>query len=173
MKKIKKETGGLIFVVDDNEIFAETVKLGLENKFDNDIVAFNNGKDLVEALVLKPQLIILDYELDIEDNEYGNGMVILDKVMKICPGTPVIILSDLTEIHVAKKLLLSGASDLIVKDDNFFDNLINSLNDIKEAVSLEKKIQLSLRNANQYKQRLINIGLTLVIMFSLLYLFAR
>ncbi len=78
----------IIFVVDDDKLFAEVLKRKLIIKGFKQVYIFNSGNDFLNEVNLKPDLIFLDYDLgDL------TGIEVLLKVKKESPFTEVIMVS--------------------------------------------------------------------------------
>jgi two-component system, OmpR family, response regulator len=115
-------TQKLIFIVDDDP-FINTLVV---NRFTSEgyrIEAFENGDDCLKALNKKPDLIILDYLFVSDNKELMNGMEVFDKIKKIQPETPVIMLSGQDKGEIVLELARKGIDDYVIKDNNLIDNL--------------------------------------------------
>jgi len=125
-----------IFIVEDDKFFGETLKYHLSLNPDYEIHLFTSGKDCVEKMHLKPNIICLDFSLpDITGDKLYN------KIKEINNTIPVIIISGQEEIEVAVNFLKSGASDYIVKNNHTKEILWNSILKIKENLKLISEIE--------------------------------
>lgn len=78
----------IIFVVDDDKLFAEVLRRKLVVKGFNQVYTFNSGSDFLKEINIKPDLIFLDYDLgDL------TGIEVLLKIKKQTPSTEVIMVS--------------------------------------------------------------------------------
>ena len=112
-----------IFIVDDNEMFAQMVQdhLSAFPKYKTEI--FNTGEECLKHLHESPDLIILDYHLNDVYKDAADGLAILERIKKEQPGVVVIMLSSQGKYTVAAKTISKGAVQYVVKDDNAFDNI--------------------------------------------------
>ncbi len=78
----------IIFIVDDDKLFAEVLRRKLIIKGFKQVYTFNSGNDFLNEINIKPDLIFLDYDLgDL------TGIEVLLKVKKQTPNTEVIMVS--------------------------------------------------------------------------------
>jgi len=78
----------IIFVVDDDKLFAEVLKRKLIIKGFKQVYTFNSASDFLREINIKPDLVFLDYDLgDL------TGIEVLLKVKKQSPFTEVIMVS--------------------------------------------------------------------------------
>ncbi len=125
-----------IFVVEDDEWYRKLLVYTLELNPDYRVVAFEDGKSLMDALKEKPQVITLDYRLP-----DTNGEDLLKKIKEIAPEIKVIIISEQSEIDTAVELLKNGAYDYITKTKDIKDRLHNVIKHIREHSSLQERIE--------------------------------
>jgi CheY-like chemotaxis protein len=71
-----------IFIVDDNEMFAQMVQdhLSAFPKYQTQI--FNTGEECLKHLYESPDLIILDYHLNDVFKDAADGLAILERIKK-------------------------------------------------------------------------------------------
>jgi CheY-like chemotaxis protein len=119
-----------IFVVDDNEMFAQMLHDHLSEIPKYKVSIFNTGEECIKNLHLGPNLIILDYHLNDVFKEAANGLEILESIKKESPQTHVIMLSSQEKYTVAAQTISKGAEQYVTKDDNAFDNIQRILEDI-------------------------------------------
>lgn len=100
-----------VFLVEDDEIFAFLVQNKLMSVPQVQLSTFEMGKDCVESLAEKPDIVFLDYSLPVT-----NGLDILKEIKDIAPDTRVIMLSGLEWQEVVDECLAAGAEDFIQKD---------------------------------------------------------
>ena len=158
----KSETR-LIYIVEDNEMFAETVKLGLENTPNTTVIPFYTGEKMLEFLTKgekDPDIVVLDFFLNSTVPDAKNGDQILTLFRRYYRdigknSPPVIMLSASKDINSAISLLKKGAKDYIVKDDIFFNNLSKSINTIFELRKIKEESKQHKEKAEIYKKGLI------------------
>ncbi len=116
-----------IFVVEDDLFYGELLKRHLALNPDNEVYLFKTGKECLDKLYLKPDVISLDYGLpDIPGDE------VLKKIKVDYPHLPIIIVSGQDDIQTAVGLLRGGAYDYFVKDADTKDRLWNTVNNIRK-----------------------------------------
>ena len=141
-----------IFVVEDDPMQSRLIQYVMESNPDHEVYLFENGKDCIKNLFLKPSLISLDYYLPDMD-----GATILKKIKEESPDTQVIVLSGQRDINTAIKLIKQGADDYVTKDAGMEDRLANSVRLLKQNSQLRAEI-------NQLKEQLSveNQGSTII-----------
>jgi len=78
----------IIYIVDDDEFFAELMKRKLLKHGFTQVYTINSGAEFIDELNVKPDLIFLDYDLgDL------TGIQVLLKIKKYSPSTEVIMIS--------------------------------------------------------------------------------
>jgi len=178
------EKKDIVFLVEDNPIFSSTTSKGLEKDLGFEVKVFNTGEQMLkftsEHPEVLPSLIILDFYLNSEEPAAMNGGEVLaklkDPVNRNNPfrKTPVIMLSSADELSIAVTLLKKGATDYILKDEVFFDNLKKTINTILNIRNYQAEIQLHKSKAEDYKKRLLIMGAVIVALLGIvLYLFLK
>jgi CheY-like chemotaxis protein len=121
----------LIFIVDDDPF----INMLIVKRFTSDnyrLQAFEYGEDCLKALDQKPDLIILDYFFVNSEREVMNGMEVFDKIKKLMPAVPVIMLSGQDKGEIVLELARKGIDDYIIKDNNLIDNLNVAITELFE-----------------------------------------
>lgn len=143
--------GFKIFLVDDNELYAKASQHHLALNPDNEVETFATGKECLNNLYTKPDMIFLDYSLpDL------SGIEVLRKIKQSFPEIPVVIVSGQEDVSTAVELLKEGAYDYIVKDENAHERMWKATNNIKENVLLRDEID-RLREEVDHKYDFSNI----------------
>ncbi|MCF8405701.1 MAG: sigma-54 dependent transcriptional regulator [Bacteroidales bacterium] len=134
-----------IFVVEDddwyNRLLVHTLRLDPEFE----VVNFFNGKDCIDNLHLKPDVITLDYRLP-----DMTGLDILKAIRDIQPDLQVIMISEQGDIDTVVDLLKHGAYDYIVKSEDIKERLLNTVRNLQKGAGLKKEIR-TLRKEVQKK----------------------
>jgi response regulator of citrate/malate metabolism len=100
----------IIYVVDDDEFFAELMKKKLNKKGFSQVYIANSGCEFVEELNIKPDLIFLDYDLgDL------TGIDVLLKIRKYSPNTQVIMISAQEKNKIIREAIDLGVNSYITK----------------------------------------------------------
>lgn len=128
-----------IFVVEDNEWYNKLLVHNLSLNPDYEIETFTTGKELIQNLHKSPDVITLDYRLpDIK------GLDLLKKIKAENEDIQVILISEQDDIEVVVELLKHGAYDYIVKTDHIRERLLNTVQNIRKGVRLQREL-VSLR----------------------------
>lgn len=147
-----------IFIVEDNEIFQLALKADIESAFAKmaiKIHSFGTGEACMKTFSeVKPEVVILDYNLNSKNPDAMNGIRILDRIKKENYKTNVVMLTSEDNIDIAVKSFLHGASDYVVKTETQFKKLNYSLFNIFRTIEAKN-------DAKKYKR--ISIGLFLCI----------
>jgi CheY-like chemotaxis protein len=118
----------LIFIVDDDPFINRlVVKRFSTNGFR--LESFTTGEDCLDALNRNPDLIILDYFFS-ADTSSMNGMEVFDRIRKVKPEMPVVMLSGQDKGEIVLELARKGIDDYIIKDNNLIDNLDSAIHDL-------------------------------------------
>ncbi len=125
-----------IFIVEDDPWYGEILEYHLSLNPDYQIFRFNNGKECLNNLQKKPDLITIDYSLP-----DMNGADLFRQIHQVNPELPVIFISAQEDVSTAVGLLKSGVFDYIVKNDNTKDVLWSTVIKIRENQSLKKEVE--------------------------------
>lgn len=140
-----------IFIVDDDEWYAEILEYYLSMNPDYEIFRYTSGKECLANLHKKPDLVTVDYSMtDI------NGKELLKRIKQFDAGMAVIVISGQKDIATAIELLRAGASDYFVKDDNTKELLWNAVVKVRETMSLKKEVE-NLKDQLGRKNELSNL----------------
>lgn len=125
-----------IFIVEDDPWYGEILEYHLSLNPDYTITRFATGKECLDNLHRKPDLITIDFSLP-----DMTGDKLFEKIRAVNDQLPVIVISGQEEITVAVDLLKKGIRDYIVKDDNTKDLLWNAVIKIRETGTLKKEVE--------------------------------
>ncbi len=160
----------LVFVVDDDQWYAEILANRLRQNGDLEVKTFNTGEEMLNHIDLEPSAIVLDYNLDSEVEGAKDGGAILEMLNPQKTRIPVILLSGQENIGTAVKLLKFHASDYIVKNDNALDNLAESVDQIFEMEQLAFTSQLALEDKSNLQKRWMLVWSACLLLALLLFL---
>ncbi len=125
-----------IFVVEDDEWYNKLLTHNLTLNPDYEVISFFSGKECLNRLNDKPDVITLDYRLPDMD-----GSDVLKKIKAENPNIQVIVISEQQDIDVAVDLLKLGAYDYILKTNDIKQRLLNTVNNIRQNVSLQDRVE--------------------------------
>lgn len=124
-----------IFVVEDNEWYNRLLVHHLSLNPDYEIESFNTGKECLNNLHKKPDVVTLDYRLpDMQ------GLEVLKHIKSENEEIQVILISEQNEIEVVVDLLKYGAYDYIVKSNDIRERLLNTINNIRKGLRLQHEL---------------------------------
>ncbi len=109
------------------------------------VTKVQSGKELINLLYLRPEVITLDYNL----SDF-KGEEILKIIKRESPNTEVVIVSGQNDVSTAINLLKAGAYDYVVKDDDTKERLWKTIANIKANVGLKTEVE-NLKNQLQTK----------------------
>ncbi|MCC9168249.1 sigma-54-dependent transcriptional regulator [Pontibacter harenae] len=124
-----------IFILDDDVWYSELLEYHLSLNPDYALKKFHSAKECLAQLHERPNVLTLDYSLPDK-----NGAEVLKKIKEQSPDTQVVVISGQEDVATAVDLLKKGAYDYIVKDEDTPERLWNTVNKIRENVSLREEI---------------------------------
>lgn len=124
-----------IFILDDDVWYSELLEYHLSLNPDYELKKFHSAKDCLTHMFERPDVVTLDYSLPDK-----NGDEVLKKIKESNADTQVIIISGQDDVATAVDLLKKGAYDYIVKDEETPERVWNTVNKIRENVSLREEI---------------------------------
>ena len=133
-----------IFVVEDNEWYNRLLVHNLELNPDYEVTGFLNGKDCLNHLNDKPDIITLDYRLP-----DMNGVEILKKIKEENEEIEVILISEQNDISIVVDLLKHGAYDYLVKSEDIKEKLLNTVGNIRKRQSLKNELSYLRKEVQQ------------------------
>jgi two-component system, OmpR family, response regulator len=129
-----------IFLVDDDTVFLKSLEIEFLSHADFDVQTFPTGEKCLENLSQYPEVIILDFHLDGIKKDAMNGLETLDKIKKINPDIPVVMLSSQDKIDVAISCMHHRAFDYVVKTETAFMRLQKIITTIFKYKKMEKEL---------------------------------
>lgn len=129
-----------LFLVDDDALFLKSLEIQFMQHGDFEIETFPTGELCTESLGHLPDLVILDFHLDGIYQNAMNGLETLDKIKKINPDIPVVMLSSQDSIDIAIKCMHHKASDYVVKSETSFLRLQKIITTIFQYKKMEKQL---------------------------------
>jgi DNA-binding NtrC family response regulator len=101
-----------IFIVDDDMFYSTLFKKKLKNLGYENVTVFNDGDSCLKNLGMKPDVILLDYNMD-----NLSGYEVLKKIKRYDPNMYVVMVSAQEAIKPAVDALKHGAFDYIQKGE--------------------------------------------------------
>ena len=125
-----------IFLVEDDPFYGRLLKHHLGMNPDYTVELYTTGKDCLQQLYRKPDVVCIDYGLP-----DMTGGALLEKIHSVNAAIPVVVISGQDDIATAVDLLKKGARDYIVKDDNTREMLWRSVINIRENSDLQQEVE--------------------------------
>jgi len=116
-----RKTGGMnIFLIEDDEIYAEFVKKALSKNSDYQVNIYNTAEEALKAVNGKlPDVMIIDYKLP-----GMSGIELYEKIKHQIEGNnKVILLSALDDGNMVLSFIQKGVRDYVIKDENVIESL--------------------------------------------------
>ncbi|MCK9402225.1 MAG: response regulator [Chitinophagaceae bacterium] len=129
-----------VFLVDDDKLFLKSLEIEFIEDDKYIIETFETGESCLKSMEHKPDIIILDYQLDGIDKTAMNGIAILDKIKAYDAEIPVIMLSSQDKIEVAVNCMHHKAIDYVVKSETAFMRLQKIIPSIFQYKKIEKEL---------------------------------
>jgi DNA-binding NtrC family response regulator len=128
--------GVRIFVVEDDKVFAKTIKYILSINPDHEVQVFETGKECIDQLHQNPDIISLDYRLpDMQGDE------VLKAIKEHDENTGVLILSGQQDVSTAVQLMQHGADEYLTKDEATKERMFSVIEKLKKNLSLKKEVK--------------------------------
>jgi len=161
-----------IFIVEDNEMFSETLRVSLEMQ-GYIVHTFPSGEHMISFWEEDPDIILLDYYIESKHGVAMNGDKILKFIRRINKSLPVIVLTSNTDIGEATAMLKQGAVDFIIKDEELLPNLQKTLSQVCESVRLRQEMTRNKGQIKKYKEHFLVIVLIIALAaITLLWLYS-
>ena len=109
-----------IYLIEDDEVYAEFIKKSLEKDKKYIIRSFTNAEDCLKALEsdINPNVIIIDYFLP-----GMNGLQLYNKLKKQHNKALIIVLSSNSDGNLVIELMKEGIRNYLMKDENVIDSI--------------------------------------------------
>jgi len=116
-----------VFVVDDSKYDLHLMKRylnlfpnrSLDNSVQLIVEGYANASECLKEIYRKPDIVVLDYYLDTEDQHSLNGLELMREIHDKSPDTQVIIVSGQQNAKITAELIKYGAFSYIAKDQYY------------------------------------------------------
>lgn len=124
-KAKEQEKTGLVFIVEDNKPYAETLKVFLvaEVPAIEEIKLFPVGETCLLELKKNPDIIIIDYFLDSKYYDAETGLEIIKQIRTEKPEVNIIVLSSQEDIDVVLEMVKKYNCSYVKKDAEAFEKV--------------------------------------------------
>ncbi len=131
-----------VFALDDDPVFLEALRERISTLrlpgVSFVLETFSSREALYSNLNSSPQIVLLDYFLD-EEQGTVSGQQVLFELRSHAVDVPVIILTSLKDVRKAVMLLKAGATDFVVKNSYWWDNLEKALFNVVGDLKAKRK----------------------------------
>lgn len=143
----------VIYIAEQNQAFAQIMVNKLRGLHIGNIKHYENGESMLAELKKNsPTLVIVNYSLNEKNPSLLDGKGILAVMKKDFQAIPVIIITSVDTLNKAEEIIESGATDYIIKNDDWFDNLQSTIFNLIEI----RDLKTDLVNINsRLKKRII------------------
>lgn len=130
----------LIFLVDDDEMYLDTLEHNLMLDFKDGVKVekYSTADACLQNIHKDPEVIILDYYLR-TDKRKMNGIDVLKKIKENKPDAEVVMLSGQEKLDIAVNCIRNGAYDYIVKNESAYVRAGNLVKNLLNAHEVKKE----------------------------------
>lgn len=123
--QIAPEKTGIIFIVEDNPMYAKTLESSIRASFPemNEVKTFPVGETCLLDLRRNPDVIIIDYFLDSKYDDAETGLEIIRQIRAEKPDVNIIVLSSQSEIDVVVEAVEKYNCSYVKKDEDAFNKV--------------------------------------------------
>lgn len=123
-KRIKSHKK-IIFIVEDNEVYAKYLQAFLHSRFPEvkEIKVFQIGELCLRELDREPSIVILDYFLNSKYHDAQNGLEIINRIKLSKPKTNIIVLSVQQNLEVILEIVKKHNCVYVQKDIEAFNKV--------------------------------------------------
>lgn len=114
------------FIVDDDPFSRMLYRQHLINLGYKNNILFDNSRDCIEKIGLRPDVILLDYDM-----QPFNGVEVIKKIKKINPDIHLVMVSSIKDDDVATEAIKHGAIDYIIKGDSDLELISRIISDFR------------------------------------------
>lgn len=123
------------FIVDDDPFWTAMLTQMLTDLGYSNVVSFENGQNCIDNLHLNPNLVFLDYEMDII-----NGIEVLKKIKEYYPGIGVVFCTAHEDLSVAIEAMQFGSFDYLLKSNATKKELLRIISNMNEKQIFADKV---------------------------------
>jgi DNA-binding NtrC family response regulator len=123
------------FIVDDDPFWTTMLSQMLTDLGYSNVVSLENGQNCIDNLHLNPNLVFLDYEMDIL-----NGIEVLKKIKEYYPGIGVVFCTAHEDLSVAVDAMQNGSFDYLLKSNATKKELARIIQNMSEKQIFADKV---------------------------------
>jgi len=125
-----------IFVVEDDDAFADLMQYYLNKNERYEVTRFSNGDDFLANLNNDPDIVILDHNLP-----NHTGLELYEQIRERKPGIKVVMLSGQQNVNIVVDAYKKGIKNYIVKGENSMIELQNCISNLSDTIDLQKELE--------------------------------
>jgi two-component system OmpR family response regulator len=123
-----KPDRGLLFIVEDNNVYARLLKVIIQTRFPEikTVEIFPVGELCLAELDRNPAIIIMDYFLNTsysEEDEKHNGLSIIKRIRSKNPHTNILLLSNQKNMEIALDAIEQYGCSYVQKGNDAFNKV--------------------------------------------------
>jgi two-component system, NtrC family, response regulator AtoC len=126
-----------LFIVDDDAMVTTLIRQHLSKMNDLEVFSFQSAEECINNLHENPDIVTIDYNLPGMD-----GLTLMNRIKVYNQGILCILVSGQENLEVVVTAYKNGAQDYILKNDNLFANLENSIRNLSMNVKLKKEVEI-------------------------------
>jgi two-component system OmpR family response regulator len=155
---MKMENKISVFLVDDNDMFLQTLAASLTEQFKSEIQveSFPTGEACLNKIQQNPvsavDIVILDYHLNTDSKGAMDGVDILKKIKKLNSKIVVVMLSSEDKIKIATECIANGAYEYVVKSETAFIRTQNILKNSMEKEFNSRILKVTMTILEKYPE---------------------
>jgi len=121
----QKSNEKLVFIVEDNEVYAKMLEGYLKGKFPeiHEVKKFKDGESSLMELYQNPSVIIVDHLLNAENGNAATGLSTIKKMKLANPDSNIILLSGQKEFDVVSKAISKYGCKYVPKDEQALEKV--------------------------------------------------
>lgn len=120
-----------IFIVEDDALQGQLLNDRLLRDVAHDVTVFSTGEECLRHLGDKPEIIVIDYNLNSQVKDAATGLEITGIIKKNHPDIHVIMLSSQERYSVALQSIQKGAEQYVVKDETAIEKVVRLVEELK------------------------------------------
>lgn len=148
-----------ILVIEDDFDISEFICKRLQNIGKDFFCVHSASEAFVWLNDHSPKLILLDYMLP-----DSNAITVIDQLTQINKVFPIIVMTGMGDERIVAEMMKRGVRDYVIKDSQFFDVLIGSVERVLNEIDMENKLydaQKALKDSEELlalSQKLAKVG---------------
>lgn len=121
----------IIFIVEDNELYAKSLNTFLKIRFPKikEVKTFRIGEMCLMEMHRNPRIVIIDYFLNSKYEQANNGLEIIKSIKILKPKTDIIVLSIQKNYNIITEAVKQYGCSYVHKDQWAFNKVEKLINE--------------------------------------------